>query len=235
MEASRKRIVLAAAFTLTLCASAACADSKWSYEFTPFISLSGLNGQQGVGDVSVDVDTSFKELFTELNIGAWVRFSARHEPWSLYAELGRVEFEEATIGPLGNTEVTTTLMLGEAGVTYWFNDKFSVYGGVRYQDVDNEIRLGDVTTEGSQSWADGVLGAQWTPIASENWLVWLRGDTGAGTSDQVWMLEAGIGYSWFEDYAVYLSYRVLDTEYSSEEFFYDMQQSGLMMGFGFRF
>lgn len=234
MEVSGNRVALAALLTMMLCAPAR-AESKWSYELTPFLSFSGLNGQQGIGDVEVDVDTSFKDLFSDLNIGGWLRFSARHEPWSFYAEVAHIEYEDEIVGPLGNTEIATTQMLGEAGISYWFNDTFSVYAGARYQDVDNEIQLGGASTEGKQSWTDGVLGAQWTPVASENWLVWLRGDVGGGSSDRVWLVEGGVGYSWDEAYALYLSYRLLDTDYSKDDFFYDMQQSGLMMGFGVRF
>jgi hypothetical protein len=36
-------------------------------------------------------------------------------------------------------------------------------------------------------------------------------------------------------YALYLAYRLLDTDYRTDTFAYHMQQSGFLLGFGFRF
>lgn len=210
------------------------AEEKWNFEIVPFVWASGLNGQQSIGDVTANVDAAFGDLFDFVNIGGWLRFSAHREPWSLYGEVAYVELEEDGIGPLGNTEVAITQTIAEAGVSYWFSDVFSVYGAVRYQDLDSEIGIGSSAAEDKQSWADGVIGVQLTPIASDHWLVWMRGDAGAGSSDLVWLAEAGVGYSWDDPYAVYFAYRLLDTDYRNDNFAYDMRQAGFMFGFGFR-
>lgn len=235
MVVPRTLLGLGATLMAAVCAPVAHAADDWSYELTPFAWTSTLNGQQAIGDASVDIEPSFSDLFAVSNIGGWLRFSARHEPWSLYAEVAYMKFEDDGLDAPDNTEFGITQTLAEAGVSYWFSDALSVYGGVRYQDLGSEILSGGVGVEDQESWVDGIVGAQWTPLASENWLVWLRADVGAGSSDRVWLAEAGVGYSWNEAYAMYLAYRLLDTEYQKDDFLYDMQQSGLMLGFGFRF
>jgi len=234
MCTTRRLMAVASTLVATFWLRNAGAEEKWNFEVAPFFWGSGLNGQQSIGDVTANVDAAFGDLFDFVNIGGGMRFNAHRDPWSLYGEIAYVELEEDGIGPLGNTEIAITQTIAEAGFGYWFSDILSVYGGVRYQDLDNEIGIGSGAAEDQQSWADGVIGVQLTPIASDHWLVWLRGDAGAGSSDLVWLAETGFGYSWDEPYAVYFAYRLLDTDYQNDSFAYDMRQAGFIIAFGYR-
>jgi len=235
MHTTRRLIAAGTALIAACWLHAAQAEDKWSFEVVPFVWASGLDGTQSIGNVSANIDAPFSDLIEFVNIGGWLRFSAHREPWSLYGEIAYVELEEDGIGPLGNTKVAVTQTLAEAGVSYWFSDILSVYGGFRYQDLDNEIGIGSGAAADKQNWVDGIVGVQLTPIASDHWLVWLRGDVGAGSSDLVWLAETGVGWSWDGPYAVYVAYRLLDTDYRNDTFAYNMRQSGFMLGFGFRF
>ena len=235
MHTTRRLSAAGATLIATFWLHDARAEEQWSFELVPFVWASGLDGEQRIGEVTANIDAPFSDLIHFVNIGGWLRFSAHREPWSTYAEIAYVELEEDGIGPLGNTKVTVTQTLGEAGVGYWFSDKFSVYGGLRYQDVDNQIGIGSVAAQDSANWVDGVVGVQLTPVASDHWLLWLRGDVGGGSSELVWLAETGVGWSWDEPYALYVAYRLLDTDYRTNTFAYHMQQSGFLLGFGFRF
>jgi hypothetical protein len=211
------------------------ADERWNFELVPFVWTSALDGQQRIGDLSADVDASFGDVLDLANIGGSLRFSAHHLPWSIFGEVSYLELEQDGIGPAGNIELGVTQTLAEAGLGFWLSDHFQVYGGARYQDVDSEIRSGTGGAGHGESWVDGVLGVQLAPVASDHWLLWIRGDAGTGGSDLVWLAEAGAAYSWKDPYAVYFAYRILDTDYQKDDFEYDMRQSGFLFGFGFRF
>ena len=139
------------------------------------------------------------------------------------------------VGPAGTLQLGVTQTLAEAGIGFWLSDHVQVYGGARYQDVDNEIGLGTGASSIGDSWVDGMLGLQLAPVASDHWLLWIRGDAGTGGSDLTWLFEAGAAYSWDDPYAIYCAYRMLDTDFQNDNFEYDMRQSGFLFGFGFRF
>jgi len=130
MHTTRRLAAAGAALIAISWVHTAQAEDKWSFELVPFVWASGLDGQQSIGNVSANIDAPFSDLIHFVNIGGWLRFSAHREPWSAYAEVAYIELEEDGIGPLGNTEVAVTQTLAEAGVGYWFSDKFSVDGGL---------------------------------------------------------------------------------------------------------
>ena len=146
-----------------------------------------------------------------------------------------LELEQDGVGPAGTLQLGVTQTLAEAGIGFWLSDHVQVYGGARYQDVDNEIGLGTGASSIGDSWVDGMLGLQLAPVASDHWLLWIRGDAGTGGSDLTWLFEAGAAYSWDDPYAIYCAYRMLDTDFQNDNFEYDMRQSGFLFGFGFRF
>lgn len=213
----------------------ALADERWNFELVPFVWTSALDGQQRLNALSVDVDASFSDVLDLANIGGSLRFSAHHLPWSLFGEVSYLDLEQDGVSPAGDIELGVTQTLAEAGIGFWLSDHFQVYGGARYQNVDNEFRIGTGSAAHGESWVDGILGVQLAPVASDHWLLWIRGDAGTGGSDLVWLAEAGAAYSWDDPYAVYFAYRMLDTDYQKDDFAYDMRQSGFLFGFGFRF
>ena len=211
------------------------AEERWNFELVPFVWTSALEGQQRIGDVSVDVEASYREILDLANVGGSLRFSAHHLPWSLFGEVSYLELEQDGVGPAGTLQLGVTQTLAEAGIGFWLSDHVQVYGGARYQDVDNEIGLGTGASSIGDSWVDGMLGLQLAPVASDHWLLWIRGDAGTGGSDLTWLFEAGAAYSWDDPYAIYCAYRMLDTDFQNDNFEYDMRQSGFLFGFGFRF
>jgi hypothetical protein len=110
-----------------------------------------------------------------------------------------------------------------------------VYGGLRFQSVETKIELPAARIDDKEEWVDAMLGARWTPLVSDTWLLWARADAGGGSSDLIWLAEAGGGFRWGTRWGVYAAYRILSTDYEHAGFVYDMDQSGLLFGFGYRF
>jgi hypothetical protein len=211
------------------------AADSWSYEAAPFLWTAGLNGHIGLNNEPVDVSATFQDLVGFVDIGAAMRITARRAPIGWFGEASWVELTDGAVVSSGTLPLDTTHTLAEGGLSYDIEPTFAVYGGLRFQDVDSVVQFPDGRKEQRERWIDAMAGARWTPFISERWVTWARGDVGAGGSRLVWLAEAGGGYHWSERWSAYVAYRVLHTDYSHAGFTYDVQQSGLLIGFGFRF
>jgi hypothetical protein len=211
------------------------AEEQWSYEMIPFLWAAGIDGHEGIGGNSSAVDASFQDLIDFVNVGASMRVMARRPPVGWFGEASYVELEVDTPTPLGTVRTNATSTIAEGGLSYELNSALALYGGVRYQEADTKLQFPNNRFSDNQGWVDAIVGARWTPVVSDNWVVWARADIGGGSSDLVWLAEAGGGYRWGSRWGAYVAYRVLDTDYHNGGFLYDIRQSGLMLGFGIRF
>lgn len=56
-------------------------DEGWEFSFTPYLWGLSLDGDIGVGDTTVDVDASFRDLLKNLNFAFMGQFTARRGRW----------------------------------------------------------------------------------------------------------------------------------------------------------
>lgn len=212
------------------------AQDTWTYEASPFLWAAGLDGREGFGNVVGDVHADFNDLIEFVDIGVSLRVTARRPPvgWFGEASYVRIKDDVDTVS-LGPVRFSTTQTFAEGGLLYELSSAFAVYGGLRFQGLDMELSASAGRLDDTQEWIDGIVGARWTPLVSDYWVAWARGDVGGGSSDLVWLAEVGAGYRWNDQWGAYLAYRILDTDYEHGNFVYDMKQSGLLFGFGFRF
>ena len=230
-----RRMVPAALFVVVIAARGALAQGAWQFEVVPYLWQSSIDGREGVGGAVENVSASFKDLVDFVNVGGSLRLIARRPPLGWYAEASYVQLGDDVSTSLGTVRVKSDAVFGEAGLSYDLAHAFSVYGGLRYQQSDLSIENPNSRFSENQGWVDAVAGVQWTPVLSDRWVAWMRADAGAGSSDLVWLAEAGAGYRWGTRWGAYLSYRLLDTDYRNGSFVYDVRQQGLLLGFGIRF
>lgn len=215
--------------------TSAAAQESWRYEVMPFLWASDIEGREGIRDTVADVDASFSDLIEFVDIGAALRFRAERDPMVWFAETSYVELGDTARTGIGDVSVELTQTFAEAGMSYRFAEQLAVYGALRYQKVEAELRAASGAFRTDADWLDAVAGLHWTPIRSDSWGVWARGDLGGGGSDLVWLAEVGAGYRFSPRWAAYLFYRILDTDYERSGFVYDIEQSGLALWFGFSF
>jgi hypothetical protein len=228
--------ICSAALLCALLSARASAADSWSYEASPFLWAAGIDGREGPSSLAPDVHADFKDLVDFVDVGAALRLVARRPPVGWFAEASYVSLKDDISLPTGGTlSVRSTDTFAEGGLLYELNSAFAVYGGVRYQGIETKIALPARQSRDTEDWIDAMIGARWTPLVSDHWVLWARGDVGGGSSNLVWLAEAGGGYRWGERWGVYAAYRMLDTDYENGGFVYDIRQSGLLFGFGFRF
>jgi hypothetical protein len=205
-------------------------------EFISFLWASGIDGRVGAEGRTADVDSTFHDLIDCVDVGGSVRYRSTSDAFGWYLEGTYVRLSGDVGAAQGGGEAEATRRFGEIGVSYAFAPKLSGYVGARTQRLDSELRTADGRIASDDtSWTDGFVGLRWEPLQTPTWSAWVRGDIGAGGADSVWLAELGGGYHFGSRWTGYLAYRVLDTDFSDDDFVYDVRESGIAFGFGLSF
>jgi opacity protein-like surface antigen len=231
---------------------------KWKFEITPYLFASSLNGTVGLRGVEADVDIPFEDIFERLDQAFMLFATAEKNDW-IYMFDGmymKLEDEQANswTGPLGNTNtgqlkvnlkeeiysLSAGRRIGGAGPA-----KLHLMGVARYTNVEPQLSL-SVTTggnllpsgarsvSGSYDWWDAAIALRFVTPFAEKWDFSAYGDVGAGGSDLTYQFLAGVNWRFSKTFSGKFGYRYLKTDYSKDDFKYDMAMSGLFAGLGIR-
>jgi hypothetical protein len=229
--------------------SSPAADDKWRFVFSPYFWMAGLHGTTGGPNRTVSVDESFGDIFGSLKFAFMGVFEAHKNKWAIQTDVEFVSLEDdkATPGPLfssANAKIKTFVFTPEVGYRIYDDpDKGSfvqVLGGTRIWHISTDLNFGagvlpEVDIKASRSWVDGVVGLRGKAALSEKFFLMGRFDVGGGGSKFTYQLFGGLGYNVNEKIALVGGYRALDVNYDKNNFLYDTNQRGPIMGIGFRF
>jgi hypothetical protein len=224
-------------------------DDKWHFQITPYFWLASLHGTAGVGNRTTDVQESFSDIFHSLNFAFMGVLEARKGKIVVLTDLEYVSIEDdrATPGPLfsnANAKFKTFIFDPEVGYRVWNNPEkgafLDVLGGVRITHLSTELSFGAgilpaQQLDGSRTWVDGVGGVRGKAAISKKAFVTAKADMGGGGSKFTYQLFGGAGYNVTPKIALIGGYRVLDVNYAKNNFIYNMNQRGPIMGLGFKF
>lgn len=224
-------------------------SDKWEFQVSPYFWLASLHGTGGVGNRTAQVDMSFGDIFGALKFALMGTFEARKGKFVLLTDLEYVSIEDdkATPGPLFsnvNARFSTLIFDPEVGYRVFANPEkgqfVDVLGGIRVWHVNTDLDFGAgilpaTQVQGSRNWVDGIAGLRGRAALSPKVFVTGKVDLGGGGSDFTWQLFAGGGYNVNPKVALIFGYRVLDVKYNKNNFIYDMNQRGPIMGLGFKF
>ena len=224
-------------------------NDKWQFQFTPYFWLAGLHGTGGVGGRTTNVDESFSDVFDALNFAFMGTFEARKGKFISLTDLEYVSVSDkkATPGPLFSTVdagFKTFIFDQEVGYRLLENSEkgasLDVLGGARVWRVKTDFEFGAgilpaARIEGSRSWVDAVGGLRGKMALSQKLFLTGKFDLGGGGSKFTWQVFGGAGYNVNPKIALIFGYRVLDVDYDKNNFVFDMNQRGPIVGLGFRF
>ena len=244
--------VLAGLLAMALPVRAASAEGNWQFIIEPYVYMGSLDGNAAIGRAEGDIDADFSDLLKNLKIAAMLNAEVTNDRWGIigdvqYMKLGlKKEFSGDRFAELSSkmtifeTEAFYRWHLGEratldalAGIRYW---------NIRmYADLSGPII--NPSARRAADWVDPVIGARLIVPLTERLLFRLRGDIGGfgvGSSFS-WQIFAGFVYDVSKSFAVTLSYRYLDADYSRgapntpERFVFDAAMHGPQLGFKFTF
>jgi opacity protein-like surface antigen len=236
-----------ATFALALVATSAGA-AEWKHEFAPYVWGSGMDGTVGVGPLTADAQMSFSDILDDLEFGFMGTYRASRDRYSITADAIYMGLGATEKGPGSILKADIDLdQIGlEADFGYALNERFTLFGGLRYVSLDADLRVtgplgNDLSASEGQDWVDPVVGAIYTWPFADQWALNLRGDIGGfGVgSDFAWQGIATLRWQFSPRTALGVAYRYLDMDYEdgkgSNYFKYDVATSGPAMGVVFTF
>ena len=241
MNSDFKLPALAAGVLLAVTAAGQAAQSPWRVDLAINGFGAGLRGDVVARGHPAEIDSDFGDLVDHMEFCAAGRFTIGYEKWLLSTEVSYLGL--AASAP--NADIELDQWLVEPTLGYRFSEMFQAFAGVRYNNIDGEIRfegpLGKVPT-GIQDWYDPILGAQLSlPLAGKKLTFDGRFDVGGFgvASDLTWQAFPYLNWHFAKWGSAQLGYRWLGTDYEdgsgSRKFVYDVIVHGPQLGFTLHF
>jgi hypothetical protein len=226
----RKVIFFTAALWISTL-SFAWGEESWQMDLYLNTGAAGVDGEFGVGDLSVDLDTGLKDF------GGTLGFSAMKNQWGFYVEGFGLIVKKEMPSSTEVAEATVRQSITEAGAVYRLTQVLDLLAGVRHQGIGLKFRVSDGTTpDDSTGVFDVFAGAKIGRFApTDRWLCWAEGDIGAGDSDLVWNLRLATGYRLTEKWYIYTSCRYIHTDFEGSGIRYDCAMKAVGLGLGYSF
>ncbi len=231
----------------TLTENANDSTDKWHFKFTPYLWIAGVSGRGGIGDLSVNIDSSITDDNVKLNAGFMGTFEARRNKLIFATDLqySNLGTENLTPGPLfsnASADFKTFVLDPEVGYRLAANEEkgrfIDVLGGVRYWHLRADLKfdegiLSARSATGSRYWVDGVAGVRGTAALSRKLFVSGKADLGGGGSKLTYQLFGGAGIRIGERTSLIAGYRHLHVNYDRDNFLFDMSLAGPIFGVSF--
>ncbi|MEH6559298.1 MAG: hypothetical protein V7708_15990 [Oceanicoccus sp.] len=143
--------------------------------------------------------------------------------------------------------VTKTTMLTLAYSHNVFNENgtsVDLLAGARWWSIDAEVRINsllpilNMADDNTESWFDPFVGVKGIfPISDSKFYV--SGALGYGgfdiNADSFYEVSANVGYQWTDTLASVAGYRLYELDYDQNDFQYDVEQSGWLIGMTWAF
>lgn len=245
----RPTLVLVAGLLAT--GSAVAAD-EWRHTLVLYGVGASMDGESGIGTVEADVDVGFDDILDNLEFGAMAAYRGERGRWAIVADLIYMALEQDKdgLGQFGRTRATVDAdqTIFEVDGAYAIDERLSVYGGLRWWDLEVDLQvlgggpLGtDIARSGSEDWVDPVVGARWLWTINDRWSIVTKGDIGGfGVgSDFAWHVSAFADWRFAENVSLAFGVRYLDVDYEdgggNSKFTWDVTEGGPAVGIAWRF
>ncbi|MFT5141068.1 MAG: hypothetical protein ACI9CB_002739 [Rhodothermales bacterium] len=246
--------LLAILFAVFVVPTGAQADN-WSYEFEPYLLMSSIEGDSGIGRVNgAPVDVNFDQILEVLDAGFMGHFEAQNtNGWGIALDYGFMDLRQDTVDPRGGVQnarlrqgvlealLTKRHEKGDghvdyfAGFRWWDNDIFL--------SVNPAVLPGDLRVDINEDWIDLVFGARMMRPISEKWQFNLRGDIGGFgmQADFTAVVALAFRYEISDLMDLDLQYRAMWVDYENGTagqagaYSYDTVTHGPILGLVFKF
>lgn len=216
-------------------------EGDWSFKLTPYIWAAGMDGDVGVGNVSVPVDVKFTDAIKDLDLAGMLALEARNGNWGVLTDGTYLNLSDKADTQIGTFRVELEQWMINGAVIYRVsqdgNVTFDAGLGGRYMDIDTDVNVPSDRPDinSSEGWLDPLLVARLRMQFAENCFGVILGDIGGFgvESDLTWQLTAAAGYAFSDTVSMLFGYRYLDYDYDQDGLVYDVATSGLVLGLTF--
>jgi hypothetical protein len=216
------------------------------FNLVPYLWAAQYVGTDGDGDV--EGDTEGNEIFSDLSLSGFMLFGEwRRSRWNVFGDWtwakassdARLSFGRDKLE--GVVDIKGHIVQGAAGYEVFRNDRShtDLFAGMRYLHMNAGVKFKSglfdgASLDGSDDWADAILGIRGTARFGENWHMTYYADAGAGGSDFTWQAMASVGYGFSWGY-LNAGWRHLYVDYDSGSLKLDAYLTGPFIGAEFNF
>jgi hypothetical protein len=231
--------MMAAVALLAAAGLAQAAEEGWSFKLTPYLWAMGIDGDVGIGPVSMPVEVKFTDAVEDP--GGLLSAEARYGAWGILADVAYLKLSEEVDTLVGEFGAELDQWMLQGSVVYSVVDTGSTAldlgAGARYLSLDTTLNtpLDTADLNASEGIADPILVARLRQQITENFYGVLYGDIGGFgvAADLTWQAMAAAGYSLTEWCSVLAGHRALGYEYEKDEFSLDVVENGIVIGLQF--
>ncbi|MEH6911252.1 MAG: hypothetical protein V7459_11740 [Oceanicoccus sp.] len=251
-----KRYSFIVLMTLLFVPSSVSAEGWGNYQLTPYIWSTAMEGETGAtnfgpgGNLNpiTDLDMSFSDVLDNFDSGGLVTFQGSNGKWMFMVDAIYMKLSDGTsVGPV-NADAKVREKVFHTNLYYQLHKTddylLQAYGGLRYADIHTRITLkGQLAGLLNRSisvgddWVEPLIGVRSTKAFSDTWsLVGYIDVGGFGIgSDQTWQYGVTLDQTINENWSVKYGYRVIDIDYDDNNFIYDVETTGLLLGASYTF
>ena len=217
----------------------------------------GIEGDARIRGVTADVDTSFSDIWDNLEGGFMGYVEHRRERWSFIGDMAYLKLEDdrtvATrrlfIPVTLDAEAEQLMLEGFVGYRLLTQDLtcarlgIDLLGGARYNDIEVELdsraTLLGLTTSASRSGevdtVDGVIAVRAEYSHNSGWGLMGWADYGEGSDSRSNQLYGGVNYTFKNNMSLHAGYRLINFNYDGKRFDYDLDYTGPQIGLTCKF
>jgi hypothetical protein len=252
-------VVLCGAMVATAASGTARSDDAakppqkdWHFNISPYVWAAGLKGTVATvpGLPPIKVDASFSDVLRNLDLAAMVDLEARYRRFGAYADIMYTKIsgdaDTSRQIPFDGIDAESGIFIGTFDGLYRAleGDRgfLDLLAGARVWSVDTGVKLhGGILphrdVDESQSWVDPVIGVKGRFDLGAGFYLNSVGHVGGlgAASDLTWDVFGGVGYQVNDAISLVAGYRHLEVDYQNDEFKFDVEMSGPLIGGTIRF
>ena len=225
--------------------SHAAEGDDWEWMIAPYLWAPSISTDLRTNEPPAETDTSFSDIIDKIDGALLIHAEGQGEQFGMFADYIFLGLEDDKDFTRIRTQSDLDTQLFElAAVWSPGAGRYSgldVFGGLRYVDVDLQVRFDPVNPVFAPSernfdkaYSDFMLGARYTWILSDRWRLTLRGDGSFGDTEGTWNGSAIAQYQ-VKHGAWLVGYRYLSIEVETGNSSTDITMNGPLAGFGFVF
>lgn len=226
--------------------SSIAVDDSWHFSLTPYLWFAGAHGTVGVLGHTASVHASAGDLLSHLDIGLMGAADARYKRFVMFGDMMWLRISDDKARPIGELgTVSADMRIGQfvwtSNFGYRVLDRQKIKTdaniGVRYWHLGQKLNLNGPTRtdtfNGSQNWADIVIGGRVQVPIAEKWNINLIGDVGGwnATAKLDYQFAPLLAYKLKPKWTLLAGYRYLFIDYrGSNSSVNNLISSGALMG-----
>lgn len=224
-------------------------EDSWEFSLSPYLWAAGINGNIGAKGIVTQADVPFSKVWETLDFAGFLAGEARKGNWAIIGDLQYVKNSLSNEFTKGNGGAAANLMAEQfkfalaAGYIIHETERhfLRAHAGLMYSYVNSEVNftgpgpLNDV--KASKSWVDPLVGLKYRYQFTPAWSLGFLGEVGGFgiSSDELWQLMGLVGYDINDKWKLMGGYRIQSVDYSKDDFLFDVDTSGFLLGATYRF